>query len=270
MSDEKHAEFDDLLREDRRFPPPAEFTARAVARDERIYAEAEKDPEAHWARFAAELEWSKPWTKVLDWQPPHAKWFVGGQINASANCVDRHVRSGRGNKAAIIWEGEPGDKRTLTYADLQREVSKFANVLTSLGTKKGDRVALYMPLVPELAIAMLACARIGAIHSVVFGGFSAESLRDRINDAQCRVLVTADGGHRRGGVVQLKRIADEALDGTPSIEHVVVFQRGSGTAIPVTMKAGRDRWYHDLMASASADCAPEPMDAEDMLYILYT
>src|SRR5437773_2498488 len=240
MSDAKHAEFADLLREDRSFAPAADFTARAVAKDERIYADAANDPEAHWARLAAELEWSTPWTKVLDWQPPHAKWFVGGRINAAVNCVDRHVRTARRNKAAIIWEGEPGDRRTLTYFDLQREVSKFANVLKSLGTNKGDRVAIYMPLVPELAIAMLACARIGAIHSVVFGGFSAESLRDRINDAQARVLVTADGGHRRGGIVPLKQIADEALAGTKSIEHVVVYQRGSGTAIPVTMKAGRD------------------------------
>src|ERR1043166_2702398 len=270
MSDQKHAEFDDLLREDRSFPPPAEFRARAVARDERIYDEAAKDSEAHWARFAAELEWSRPWTKVLDWQPPHAKWFVGGQLNASVNCVDRHVRQGRRNKAAIMWEGEPGDRRTLTYFDLQREVSKFANVLKSLGTKKGDRVAIYMPLVPELAIAMLACARIGAIHSVVFGGFSAESLRDRINDAQARVLVTADGGHRRGGIVKLKQIADDALEGTESIEHVVVYQRIGGGAIAANMKPGRDRWYHELMETASAECPPEPMDAEDMLYILYT
>jgi acetyl-CoA synthetase len=268
MTDEKHAEFDDLLREDRTFPPPPEFRAAAVARDDKLYAEAARDPEAHWAKFAAELEWSTPWTTILDWQPPHARWFVGGRLNASVNCVDRHVKNGRRNKAAIIWEGEPGDKRTLTYFDLQREVSTFANVLKSLGVKKGDRVAIYMPLVPELAIAMLACARIGAVHSVVFGGFSAESLRDRINDAQCRVLVTADGGHRRGGVVQLKQIADEALTGTPSIEHVVVYQRSS--AIPVTMQPGRDLWYHDLMATASADCPAEPMDAEDMLYILYT
>jgi acetyl-CoA synthetase len=270
MADQNHAEFADLLREDRTFAPPEQFTAGAVARDERVYADAAKDPEAFWARLAAELEWSRPWTQILDWQPPHAKWFVGGQLNASVNCVDRHVRSGRRNKAAIIWEGEPGDKRTLTYYDLQRDVSKFANVLKSLGTKKGDRVAIYMPLVPELAIAMLACARIGAIHSVVFGGFSAESLSDRINDAQCRLLITADGGYRRGGVVQLKQVADEAVARTTSIEHVIVYQRGSGGTIPVTMKAGRDHWYHELMASASPSCAPEPMDAEDMLYILYT
>ncbi len=270
MSNERHAEFDDLLREDRSFAPSQDFTTTAVVHDDRVYAEAAKDPEAYWARLAGELEWSHPWTTVLDWQPPHAKWFVGGRINASVNCVDRHVRGGRRNKAAIIWEGEPGDTRTLTYFDLQREVSKFANVLKSLGVKKGDRVAIYMPLVPELAIAMLACARIGAVHSVVFGGFSAESLRDRINDAQARVLITADGGFRRGGVVKLKQIADEALAGTPSIEHVVVYQRGGGTAIPVEMKVGRDRWYHELMASASPRCEPEAMDAEDMLYILYT
>ncbi len=270
MSDPTHAEFGDLLREDRSFAPSEEFRARAVARDARVYAEAAGDPEAYWARLAAELEWSRPWTQILDWQPPHAKWFVGGQINASVNCVDRHVRNGRRNKAAIIWEGEPGDKRTLTYFDLQREVSTFANVLKSLGTKKGDRVAIYMPLVPELAIAMLACARIGAVHSVVFGGFSAESLRDRINDAQCRLLITADGGFRRGSVVQLKQVADEAVAGTKTIEHVIVYQRGGGSTIPVTMTAGRDHWYHELMASASPNCPPEPMDAEDMLYILYT
>jgi len=270
MSDQKHAEYDDLLREDRTFAPPEEFRARAVARDAGVYADAARDPEGHWARLAGELEWSRPWTQVLDWRPPHAKWFVGGQLNVSVNCVDRHVRGGRRNKAALIWEGEPGDRRTLTYFDLQREVSKFANVLRSLGTKKGDRVAIYMPLVPELAIAMLACARIGAVHSVVFGGFSAESLSDRINDAQARLLITADGGFRRGGIVQLKQIADEALATTTSIEHVIVYQRGGGSSIPVTMQDGRDHWYHELMAGASPVCAPEPMDAEDMLYILYT
>jgi acetyl-CoA synthetase len=269
MSD-KHAEFDDLLREDRVFPPSDQFRAHAVVRDERVYVDADRDPEGHWARLAGELEWSRPWHQVLDWQPPHAKWFVGGQLNASVNCVDRHARGPRRNKAAIIWEGEPGDRRTLTYFDLQREVSKCANVLKSLGTKKGDRVALYMPLVPELAIAMLACARIGAVHSVVFGGFSAESLRDRINDAQARLLVTADGGFRRGQIVQLKQVADEAVAGTPSIEHVVVFKRGGDVLIPVTMKEGRDHWYHELMAKASSRCDAEAMDAEDMLYILYT
>jgi acetyl-CoA synthetase len=274
MADPKTAEFSDLLREDRAFPPSPAFRAQANARDESIYGEADRDPEAFWAKFAGELEWSRKWDRVLDWQPPHAKWFVGGTLNASVNCVDRHVRGPRRNKAAIIWEGEPGDRRTLTYYDLFREVSQFANVLKSLGVKKGDRVALYLPLVPELAIAMLACARIGAIHSVVFGGFSAESLRDRINDAKARLLVTADGGYRRGSVVRLKQIADEALADTPSIEHVVVVQRGMtehGTAsIPASMKDGRDRWYHDLMETAPLRCEPEAMDAEDMLYILYT
>jgi acetyl-CoA synthetase len=267
---DKHAEFDDLLREDRVFPPSDQFRAQAVVRDEDVYADADRDPEGHWARLAGELEWSRPWQQVLDWQPPHVRWFIGGQLNASVNCVDRHARGPRRNKAAIIWEGEPGDRRTLTYFDLQREVSKCANVLKSLGTKKGDRVALYMPLVPELAIAMLACARIGAVHSVVFGGFSAESLRDRINDAKARLLVTADGGFRRGQIVQLKQVADEAVAGTPTIEHVVVFRRGGDASIPVTMKEGRDHWYHELMAKASPRCDAEAMDAEDMLYILYT
>jgi acetyl-CoA synthetase len=226
MADPISAEFADLLREHRSFPPPEAFRAAATVKDDSIYAEAERDPEAFWAGFAGELEWSRPWDRILDWQPPHAKWFVGGRINASVNCVDRHARGPRHDKAAIIWEGEPGDQRTLTYDDLHREVSQFANVLTSLGVKKGDRVAVYMPLIPELAIAMLGCARIGAVHSVVFGGFSAESLRDRINDAQARLLVTADGGYRRGQVVPLKKVADEAVAGTPSIEHVIVVQRG--------------------------------------------
>ncbi len=213
MADEKHAQIDALLQENRHFDPPPAFVAAAHVRDPKIYEEAARDPEAFWAKFAAELEWSTPWTKVLDWQPPHAKWFVGGKLNASVNCLDRHVRGWRRNKAAIIWEGEPGDRRTITYWELYREVCQFANVLKSLGIRKGDRVALYLPLIPELAIAMLACARIGAVHSVVFGGFSAESLRDRINDQQARLLITADGGYRRGNVVQLKRVADEALAG---------------------------------------------------------
>jgi acetyl-CoA synthetase len=271
MADPKNAaEFSDLLREDRLFPPPPEFRARAVVRDETIYAEADRDPEAFWAKFAAELEWSHPWDAILDWQPPHAKWFVGGQLNVSVNCLDRHVRGPRRNKAALIWEGEPGDRRTLTYFELYREVSTFANVLKSLGVKKGDRVALYLPLIPELAIAMLACARIGAIHSVVFGGFSAESLRDRINDSECRLLVTADGGYRRGQIVALKKVADEAVADAPSIEHVVVVQRVGGTVLSVHMAEGRDRWYHELMRDVSFKCDPEAMDSEDMLYILYT
>ena len=274
MTDTHKAEYDDLLREDRSFPPPESFRARAVVSDPSIYAEADRDFEAYWSRLAHELVWTKPWDKVLDWQPPHAKWFVGGQLNVSANCLDRHLGGPRSNKAAIIWEGEPGDSRTLTYRDLHRDVCQFANVLKSLGIRKGDRVAIYMPLVPELAIAMLACARVGAVHSIVFGGFSAESLRDRINDAQARLLVTADGGYRRGQIVQLKQIADEALSGTPSIESVVVVQRGAGGhvpgSIPAVMKEGRDHWFHDLMRTASLKCPAEPMDSEDMLYILYT
>jgi acetyl-CoA synthetase len=263
------AEFADLLREDRTFPPPPDFRAAAVVRDESVYADADRDPEAFWARFAGELEWSRPWDRVLDWRPPHAKWFVGGTINASVNCLDRHVRGPRRNKAALIWEGEPGDRRTLTYFDLYRQVSAFANVLKSLGVRKGDRVAIYLPLIPELPVAMLACARIGAIHSVVFGGFSAESLRDRINDSTCRLLITADGGYRRGQIVALKQVADEALAETPSIEHVVIVQRG-GSQMPVHVKEGRDHWYHRLMQDAAVTCDPEPMDAEDLLYILYT
>ena len=267
--DQTLAEIDALLQEDRLFEPPAEFAATAHVKDPAVYEEAERDPEAFWARFASELEWIKPWTKVLDWKPPHAKWFVGGKLNASVNCLDRHVRTWRRNKAAIIWEGEPGDRRTITYRELYRDVCQFANVLRSLGVRKGDRVAIYLPLIPELAVAMLACARIGAVHSVVFGGFSAESLRDRINDQHARVLVTADGGYRRGNVVQLKRVADEALEHAPSIEKVVVVQRRTS---PFTedMKEGRDHWYHELMRKAPVECEPEPMDAEDMLYILYT
>jgi acetyl-CoA synthetase len=269
MSDQAQ-QFADLLREDRTFSPPAEFRARAVVADENIYAEAARDPEAFWARFAGELEWFRTWETVLDWQPPNAKWFVGGQINASVNCLDRHVRGPRRNKAALIWEGEPGDRRTLTYYDLFRQVSAFANVLKSLGIKKGDRVSIYLPLIPELAVSMLACARVGAIHSVVFGGFSAESLRDRINDSQCRLLITADGGYRRGQIVPLKQVADEALTGTPSIENVIVVQRNAGGPFPVHIQEGRDHWYHNLMQDAPIACDPEPMDSEDMLYILYT
>ncbi len=269
MSDPISPEIDALLKEERAFAPSDAFRAQANVRDAAIYEQAARDPEAFWANFAHELEWSTPWTQVLEWNPPHAKWFVGGTINASVNCLDRHVRTARRNKAAIIWEGEPGDRRTLTYFDLYREVCQFANVLKSLGVTRGDRVAIYLPLIPELAIAMLACARIGAVHSVVFGGFSAESLRDRINDAQARLLVTADNGFRRGGVVALKKIADEALADTPSIEHAIVVRRGHGDS-PAAMVEGRDHWYHDLMAAAPYGCPPEPMDAEDMLYILYT
>ncbi|MEI6245462.1 MAG: AMP-binding protein, partial [Acidobacteriota bacterium] len=262
-------EIDALLDEQRRFAPSAEWQRQARANDPGVYARAAADPEAFWAGFASELEWMRPWDRVLDWQPPHAQWFVGGQLNVSVNCLDRHVRTSRRNKAAFIWEGEPGDRRTLTYFDLYRDVCMFANVLRSLGVGKGDRVAVYLPLVPELAIAMLACARIGAVHSVVFGGFSAEALSDRINDSQCKLLITADGGYRRGQILTLKHTADEALRTSPSIENVIVVQRGAGP-MPVHIKEGRDHWYHRLMQDASMTCAPEPMDSEDMLYILYT
>ncbi|HJR59103.1 MAG TPA: acetate--CoA ligase [Vicinamibacterales bacterium] len=264
------SEIDALLQENRRFPPPDPFRRQALANDPGVYERAAQDPEAFWAAFAGELEWIEPWHTVLKWDPPNAQWFVGGRLNASANCIDRHVRTARRNKAALIWEGEPGDRRTLTYWDLYREVSAFANVLKSLGVKRGDRVALYLPLIPELAISMLACARIGAVHSVVFGGFSAESLRDRINDAQAVLLVTADGGYRRGHIVPLKQMADEALNDTPSIRNVVIVQRQTGGEFPIHVKEGRDHWYHRLMQDAAPECAPEAMDAEDMLYILYT
>jgi acetyl-CoA synthetase len=270
MSEKVSPEIEALLKEDRSFSPTDEFRSRAHVGDPAVYERAAQDPEAFWAGFAKELEWITPWSKVLEWNPPDAKWFVGGKLNITANCLDRHVRTARRNKAAFIWEGEPGDRRTLTYFDLYRQVCQFANVLKKLGVKKGDRVALYLPLIPELAISMLACARIGAVHSVVFGGFSAESLRDRINDSSCKVLVTADGGWRRGGVVPLKQTADEALADTPSIEHVVIVKRLHGDTVQVHVKEGRDHWYHRLMQDAPYDCEPEVMDAEDMLYILYT
>ena len=264
------SDFDALLHENRIINAPAQFKARAVVADLSVYEQADRDPEGFWESFARELEWSAPWSCVLDWKPPFAKWFVGGKINASVNCVDRHVRTAHRNKAALIWEGEPGDQRTLTYWELFREINRFANVLRSLGVGRGDRVAIYLPMIPELPIAMLACARIGAVHSVVFGGFSAASLRDRINDAKAKILITADGGFRRGQTVPLKKMADEALEDTPSIQHVVVVKRHAVDAA-ATMKAGRDAWYHELMTlGISAWCEPEQMDAEDLLYILYT
>jgi len=266
-------DIDVLLQENRKFPPPAGFRDRAHVRTLDIYDRASADYEAYWAEQAATLEWSKPWKKVLEWKPPHAKWFVGGKLNVSVNCVDRHLRGPRRNKAALIWEGEPGELRTLTYWDLYCEVTRFGNVLRKLGVRKGDRVAIYLPMVPEAIISMLACARIGAIHSVVFGGFSPESLRDRINDAKAKVLITADGGFRRGQVVPLKRNSDKALEETPSIKHVVVVRRslaGHGDDTFAEMKDGRDHWWHRLMHDAEIGCEPEEMDAEDVLYILYT
>jgi acetyl-CoA synthetase len=258
-----------LLQERRSFPPPKSFKKSANMRTHALFAKARKDPKAFWAQAAKELEWFKPWKKVLEWDSPWAKWYIGGKLNASYNCIDRHLTNGRGNKAAIIWEGEPGDERVLTYRDVWREVNKFANVLKKLGVKRGDRVAIYLGMIPEIVIAMHACNRIGAVHSVVFGGFSAEALRDRINDAEAKVLITADGGYRRGGIVPLKRNSDEALKETPSIENVVVVKR-IGDAAPIDMKEGRDHWWHRLMADAPMWCEPEKMDSEDVLYILYT
>ncbi len=259
-----------VLKEERVFQPSEAFRQAARIRRledyEALYRESLEEPEKFWSRVASELHWFKPWDKVLEWNPPNARWFIGGQLNLSYNCLDRHLAT-RGNKAAIIFEGEPGDSRILTYQQLHREVSKFANVLKGLGVRKGDRVTIYLPMIPEAAIAMLACVRIGAVHSVVFGGFSASALADRINDAQAKVLITADGGWRRGSVVPLKANSDEALSDAKSIEQVVVVRR---TGHEVRMEPGRDHWYHELMANAAPDCPPEPMDAEDPLFILYT
>ena len=259
---------DALLQEDRTFPPSEEFRSQANIADPGVYEEALRDPEAFWARFAEELDWFKKWDQVLDWDPPHAKWFLGGKLNVSYNCVDRHLQGARRNKAAIIWEGEPGDWKVYTYRDLYREVCKFANGLKSLGVKKGDRVTIYLPMVPELPIAMLACARVGAPHSVVFGGFSAGSLSDRINDSQSKVLITADGGFRRGNIIPLKATSDEALQDSPSVESVVVVRRTESA--DERMVDGRDVWWHDLVADQPMTCEPEQMDSEDMLYLLYT
>ncbi|MEP6819142.1 MAG: acetate--CoA ligase [bacterium] len=257
--------------EDRLFPPPPAFSDRAHIKSEEqlesLRAEASANPEAFWARMAQELHWFKQWDTVLNWQPPHAEWFGGGKINVSYNCLDRHLTTARRNKVALIWEGEPGDQRTLTYEQLHSEVCKFANVLKRNGVEQGDRVALYMPLIPELAIAMLACARLGATHSVIFGGFSSSALVDRINDASCKVVVTADGGWRRGKEVKLKSAVDEALKDTPSVESCIVVRR---TGVPIHMEPGRDHWWHELMATVSADCPAAELDSEHPLYILYT
>jgi acetyl-CoA synthetase len=261
---------DTLLRETRTFAPPTQFKRAANASTQSVYRNAARSRLRFWAAQARQLDWIKPWRKVLEWKAPHAKWFVKGKLNVSANCLDRHLENGRRNKVAILWEGEPGDRRKLTYWELHREVCRFANALKGLGITRGDRVAIYLPMIPEAAVAMLACARIGAPHSVVFGGFSADALRDRMNDAQTKALVTADFGYRRGQRVDLKANADEALDGAPSVEHVVVVQRERGTKSGVPMQAGRDRWYHDLMRTANGSSKPAVMDAEDMLFILYT
>ncbi|HKP38069.1 MAG TPA: acetate--CoA ligase [Pyrinomonadaceae bacterium] len=266
------ANIESLQHEGRLFPPPAEFAAKAHIKSEEeldaLRAEASADPEKFWARMAEnELHWFRKWDTVLKWEPPHAQWFVGGKLNISYNCLDRHLGTWRRNKAALIWEGEPGDARTLTYQQLHLEVCRFANVLRKLGIARGDRVALYMPLIPELAIAMLACARIGATHSVVFGGFSSTALIDRINDAQCNLVVTADGGWRRGNEVKLKAAVDEALKETPSVKNCIVVRR---TGSRIHMEAGRDHWWHELMQTAGTDCPAEEIDSEHPLFILYT
>ncbi|MFN5598998.1 MAG: acetate--CoA ligase [Gemmatimonas sp.] len=267
------SDIDVLLQEHRSFPPPPDFTARAHVRDSRLHDDAALSPNDFWAREAATLDWMTPWETVCEWAPPHAKWFTGGTLNVSVNCVDRHIHGPRRNKAALIWEGEPGDRRTWTYWDLYREVNLAANMLKKLGVTKGDRVAIYLPMIAEAVVAMLACARIGAVHTVVFGGFSPESLRDRINDCGCKVLITADGGYRRGQTVALKRNADEALKECPTIEHVLVVMRrrsGVGDETFAEMQEGRDHWWHRLKREVPAHCEPEPMDAEDVLFILYT
>ncbi len=256
-----------LLTEQRLFEPPGEFAARALVGDRSIYQRADADPEAFWAEQAERLTWFKRWDSVMEWTPPWVRWFSGGELNASYNCLDRHVEAGGGDKIAYYWEGEPGDARTIRYGELLEEVCRFANALRSLGVRKGDRVAIYLGMVPELPVAMLACARIGAAHSVVFGGFSAEALKDRINDAEAKVLITADGAYRRGAVVPLKANADDALRECPSIERVVTVRR-TGDAHPFTQ--GRDLWYHDVIHGQPAECRPEPMESEDLLYLLYT
>ena len=266
MSD-SHA-IDALSYEQRKFPPSAEFKANAIVSDQSLYLEGERDFEGYWARHARELiSWSQPFTKTLEWDLPYAEWFSDGTLNVSYNCLDRHVLAGRGDKVAFYWEGEPGDSRVITYSQLLDEVQRFANVLKNLGIKKGDRVNIYLPMIPEAAVSMLACARIGAAHSVVFGGFSSQSLSDRINDAEAKLLITADGGWRRGEVFPLKSQADEALKSTKTIEHVVVVKRGNND---VSMTPGRDVWYHEEMAKADMVCVAEPMEAEHLLFLLYT
>ena len=265
---EEHDTIDALLDEQRHFPPSAAFKEQALVVDTSLYDAASADYQGFWAQQAASLlDWSTDWHTICEWDLPFSKWFVGGELNVSHNCLDRHVVAGKGDKVAFHWVGEPGDTRTITYAELLAEVQQFSNVLKGLGVERGDRVNIYLPMIPEAAVAMLACARIGAAHSVVFGGFSAQSLTDRINDAEAKVLITADGGYRRGEVFPLKAAADEALEGTPTIDHVVVVRRGGND---VTMVEGRDHWYHELMATADPVCPADPMPAEQLLFLLYT
>ncbi len=265
---ENHDTIDALQWEKRKFPPSDAFKKNTLVAGTFLYDEANEDYEAFWARQASELvSWDTEWDTICEWNLPYSKWFVGGKLNVSYNCLDRHVIAGKGDKVAFHFEGEPGDTRTITYSQMLDEVQKFANVLKGLGVNKGDRVNIYLPMIPEAAVAMLACARIGAVHSVVFGGFSSQALSDRINDAEAKVLITADGGYRRGEVFALKPQADEAVASTPSITAVVVVKRGGNE---VDMQAGRDHWYHELMATADAVCPPEPMDSEQLLFLLYT
>ncbi len=266
---ENAKQLDTLLNETREFAPSDAFRAQANFNDESIYEQAAENPEGYWSEQAQYLTWSRPYDKVLEWEPPHAKWFVGGKLNATYNAVDRHRETNRKNKAAIIWEGEPGDSKVFTYDMLGREVDKAAHALVSLGVKKGDRVTIYLPMIPELPISLLACAKIGAAHSVVFGGFSSKALRERIEDADAKLLITADAGWRRGGIVPLKSNADEAVEGT-TVEKVIVVQR-VGEKANITMEPGRDVYWHDLMKQApTAPFKAEEMDAEDILYLLYT
>ncbi len=273
MDDAHRREIDVLLHEEREFTPPPDFAEGAHVSDRAPYESAAADRLGFWEDWARQLEWFSPWTEVLQWEAPFAKWFVGGRLNVAHNCLDRHLDSWRANKAALIWEGEPGDRKVLTYRQLHREVCLFANALRKLGVKRGDRVAIYLPMIPEAAISMLACARLGAPHSVVFGGFSARSLRDRIVDAGAKLVITADGGYRRGQIVPLKRTTDEAIEGLDVVENVVIVRRrgaGDGDESFTHVREGRDHWYHRLIQEASADCPAEEMDAEDPLFILYT
>jgi acetyl-CoA synthetase len=265
---------DSLLRENRVFPPPAEFAAEAHIKSleqyEAMYRRSVDDPKAFWAEAAGELDWFAPWTEVQTGDISHATWFTGGKLNLCHNCVDRHANGARRDKVALLWEGEPGEVRKLTYGELHAQVQRFANVLKGLGIRRGDRVAIYMGMCPELAIAMLACARIGAVHSVIFGGFAAQAIVDRVNDSACIALLTQDVSYRRGVEVRLKDIVDEAMDRCPTVENVVVYRRAEAWQPTVPMRAGRDLWWHELMNEADATCPAEWMDAEDMLYILYT
>jgi acetyl-CoA synthetase len=267
MPEHPSATIEALMKEHRSFPPPDAFRRQANVRSDEIYRQAAADPEAYWAGEAARLDWFERWHTVLEWNLPYAKWFLGGKLNVAFNCLDRHIAAGRGARVAYYWEGEPGDARTITYQDLHEEVGRCTNALKALGVARGDRVAIYLPMIPELPVAMLACARIGAPHTVVFAGFSATALSDRINDAEAKVLITADGSYRRGKVVPLKENADEALESTPSIEHALIVRR---TGNDVSMRSGRDLWWHDVVPAADPECAAEAMDSEDMLYLLYT